>query len=138
MLARCRDRGELSSEEIAEMRELGKRAVGLLEGIRDRWVRDDSHEISKQEITAAWVNLEELVEDHSLEAETGRSFEVLTVDEDTAVHNERKEDSESSEVEAGKQIKMVLDMIITVIGEVYGQRDLLEFRDIWDEAGQVD
>ena len=27
-----------------------------------------------------------------------------------------------------------LDMILTVIGEFYGQRDLLEFRDLWDEV----
>ena len=33
-LARCRDRGELSSEEIAELRELGKRAVQLLDYVR--------------------------------------------------------------------------------------------------------
>jgi len=29
-----------------------------------------------------------------------------------------------------------LDMIITVVGEFYGQRDLLEFRDLWDELLQ--
>ncbi len=29
-----------------------------------------------------------------------------------------------------------IDMILTIVGEFYGQRDLLEFRDLWDEEEQ--
>ena len=36
------------------------------------------------------------------------------------------------EIDVDKQIRMVLDTTLTIVGEVYGQRDLLEHRDIWD------
>ena len=32
-----------------------------------------------------------------------------------------------------KQTRAMLDMIITIVGEYYGQRDLLTAREIWDE-----
>jgi len=45
-----------------------------------------------------------------------------------AVHDANDETSESEDVTLA-----TLDMILTVVGEFYGQRDLLEFRDLWDE-----
>ncbi|RDW61355.1 hypothetical protein BP5796_11247 [Coleophoma crateriformis] len=33
--------------------------------------------------------------------------------------------------------RATLDMIITVAGELYGQRDLLEFREMWEESSRV-
>ncbi|RDW77501.1 hypothetical protein BP6252_05554 [Coleophoma cylindrospora] len=33
--------------------------------------------------------------------------------------------------------RATLDMIITVAGELYGQRDLLEFREMWEESSSV-
>ncbi|PGH05070.1 hypothetical protein GX51_03168 [Blastomyces parvus] len=41
------------------------------------------------------------------------------------------DDYESRNVQ--QYTRAMLDMIISVIGEFYGQRDLLEFRDIWEE-----
>lgn len=35
--------------------------------------------------------------------------------------------------ETRKQARAMLDMIITIVGEFYGQRDLLESRDLWEE-----
>jgi len=45
-----------------------------------------------------------------------------------AVHGIDDEASEAEDVTLA-----TLDMILTVVGEFYGQRDLLEFRDLWDE-----
>lgn len=45
-----------------------------------------------------------------------------------AVHDANDETSESEDVTFA-----TLDMILTVVGEFYGQRDLLEYRDLWDE-----
>ena len=39
-----------------------------------------------------------------------------------------------NELDVDRQIAIILDMILTVVGEFYGQRDLLEFRDIWGEG----
>jgi hypothetical protein len=33
-----------------------------------------------------------------------------------------------------QQVRTTLDVILTIVGEFYGQRDLLDFRDIWDEV----
>jgi hypothetical protein len=39
--------------------------------------------------------------------------------------------TESDNAELLKQTRALLDMVITVVGEFYGQRDLLEAREIW-------
>lgn len=45
-----------------------------------------------------------------------------------AMHDVGDEASEAEDVTLA-----TLDMILTVVGEFYGQRDLLKFRDLWDE-----
>lgn len=47
-----------------------------------------------------------------------------------SIHDREDEASEAEAVTFA-----TLDMILTVVGEFYGQRDLLEFRDLWDEMG---
>ena len=55
----------------------------------------------------------------------------------SAEEGEVEEEEEQEEVngpnETRKQSRAMLDMIITIVGEFYGQRDLLESRDLWDE-----
>ncbi|QSS51209.1 hypothetical protein I7I53_06465 [Histoplasma capsulatum var. duboisii H88] len=46
---------------------------------------------------------------------------------------EGKVDDDYKSRNAQQYTRAMLDMIISVIGEFYGQRDLLEFRDIWEE-----
>lgn len=50
-------------------------------------------------------------------------------DEQEADAEEEHGDDRHSAIQAAKSL---LDMIITVAGEVYGQRDLLEFREVWE------
>jgi hypothetical protein len=47
---------------------------------------------------------------------------------------ELKDRARADEEDAARRLnaKATIDMIITVAGEVYGQRDLLEFRETWD------
>ncbi|EQL34051.1 hypothetical protein RJ035_000720 [Blastomyces gilchristii] len=59
-------------------------------------------------------------------------------------YDEEEEEEEEGEVDddyefknAQQYTRAMLDMIISVIGEFYGQRDLLEFRDIWEEDFDV-
>ena len=49
--------------------------------------------------------------------------------EDEHEAGEEQEEDRQSAIQATKTL---LDMIITVAGEVYGQRDLLEFREVWE------
>lgn len=43
------------------------------------------------------------------------------------------EKEKKKSLDAIKQTRAMLDMILTVVGEFYGQRDLLDAREIWDE-----
>lgn len=161
-LGRCRDRGELSSEEIAELRELGKRAVQLLDYVR----RSQSVEINEQEgmheiegvgldgsrtlqiegsfqpETAAGFNSGASFEDPTDEAmkleqakaQVASMLGALDQEGAAQIADERELDAEEPviDIDVDRQIRMVLDTTLTIVGEVYGQRDLLEHRDIWD------
>jgi len=165
ILGRCKDRTELGSEEIADLRELGKRAVGILVGIRDRTKKaygDEQPEVIGIEDDN--VPTDETVSDEAgLQGGGPRNNSDLTDEPPTAKLEEAKrrlqvtlerlgdrtdgqaevtgnKEAEEGVFETGeagrdvdKQIRTILDMIITVVGEMYGQRDLLEFRDIWAE-----
>lgn len=213
LLARLPDRGELASEEIGVVRELGKKAVLVGTGLREEkdWeagmqeveasikresnareeatgfdghieeedegfdvVNEDeievdldleiSHDLDlassntqtaksgveeqpggEQEVnerTAATA--EDLMnEPEDLEATKARLMERLTTHEVEFSVNMEPEiivEIESTlegtmDPEALKwNTKATVDMIITVAGEVYGQRDLLEFRSIWESS----
>ncbi|KAI9742052.1 MAG: hypothetical protein M1834_000442 [Cirrosporium novae-zelandiae] len=49
--------------------------------------------------------------------------------DNTVVEEDKRENNE--EAFDDKQLDAALDMIITVVGEIYRQRDLLEFRELW-------
>lgn len=170
VLGRCNEAGQLGSEEISELRELGKRAVGLLVGIRDRsgisygneeeedQVIENGQEANGEKpvtsqieivasspttnpVTATANTSPEIVSDVSeLERAKAMLQEKLNTDDHPqsngtlAEEGELEEDSiaEGPEMQVDRQILITLDMIVTIVGEFYGQRDLLEFRDIWD------
>jgi hypothetical protein len=48
--------------------------------------------------------------------------------------DEEIDENEEDDTSKKFAIKAVLDMIITIASEVYGQRDLLEFREVWDKG----
>jgi regulator of vacuolar morphogenesis len=173
VLGRCNDAGQLGSEEISELRELGKRAVGLLVGIRDRSGKaygcEEEEEVEGEEESADWndLNMGESVSQQTINGtiEHDKSATVASARmlseamelelakaalqeqlslKDQLQLNGRQFDGEGDEGEEesgdeslamsfDEQVCVTLDMIITIIGEVYGQRDLLEFRDMWDD-----
>ncbi|KAK2802624.1 hypothetical protein FQN51_004417 [Onygenales sp. PD_10] len=67
---------------------------------------------------------------------------VVHVDEgkiDQGIEHDVVEEPEPTTNNAQQYTRAMLDMIISIVGEFYGQRDLLEFRDIWEqEAGMMD
>ncbi|QSS63428.1 hypothetical protein I7I51_00486 [Histoplasma capsulatum] len=209
LLGRCRAVGEMGSEEVGDIRELGKRAARILVKIRES-------EVVEAQGLEGEFDMEdgergEVVEENQEEREekgvgTGESINrngdggdnqvnelditndaasadgilgheeangdiitssngVDTQDELEAAkarlqarlqaqHTSGKLEPGESEIErenndeedgegkvdgdyksrnAQQYTRAMLDMIISVIGEFYGQRDLLEFRDIWEE-----
>jgi regulator of vacuolar morphogenesis len=170
VLGRCSEAGQLGSEEISELRELGKRAVGLLVGIRDRSGKtygqeeDDQEEVEYREDVAttespdpqaeptaggkiaqhdsAEPDLSAGTSSESKELEDAKAalqqqlsveYELSPSDELEEGQVEEEGGNETVKLTIDKQVRVILDMVITVVGDLYGQRDLLEFRDIWDD-----
>jgi regulator of vacuolar morphogenesis len=161
-LARCRDRGELSSEEIAELRELGKRAVQLLDYVRRSQSVEAGDQARRREGVAIDLDESMPVEgegDSPLEAAVGfdgsapleaagddllkleqakaqmtSMLEVTYQQSAAQIAGGGTDDAEEPivQTDVDKQIHMLLDTALTIVGEVYGQRDLLEHRDIWN------
>ncbi|KAJ5198792.1 uncharacterized protein N7459_008649 [Penicillium hispanicum] len=152
LLGKCREIGELATEDVGEVRDLGKRAVKILQKVQeaensqtmeeaeasDADSRKD--EISETSATSANLTLEE-----PREAADGPEAEMpdatSQVDELEAAKarlQARLLDSASSEAATTtdqgavyRQSRALLDMIITVVGEFFGQRDLLDAREVW-------
>lgn len=220
LLAKLPERGELSSEEIGVVRELGKKAVLVAVGLRDQkeWedgIREaggavDGDEEEEGEIGVDVVNEEEIVLDLPDDEEEARKepstdehsgigtyahahhagdlspheAELTTQSMAATMQEEANNTTDSVEnldplsgakarilarlnehadtenefptnqmpmdgpvqpveiaakadapvFDAKSNAKAAVDMILTVAGEVYGQRDLLEFRGGWDHT----
>ncbi|RJE20111.1 hypothetical protein PHISCL_07541 [Aspergillus sclerotialis] len=177
LLGKCREVGQLSTEEVGEIRELGKRAVKILHKMKE----DEKNNLAKQaeessadedenqqeqgaqeednnadsggaagveipeqrvqaegaqadatvdELEAAKARLQERLQDEDQEpiAETNTPTIMQETGEPAA---EAEVDIEKGTVDLTKQIHAMLDMIIMVVGEFYGQRDLLGAREVW-------
>lgn len=108
VLGKCPELGAMNSDEVSEMRQLARKAGSGL-------VRRKGSTVSEGSI--------------SEDARGTGSHQEIKVD--PSIYGQSSEENGESE-DAGLASKtMVLDMIVTVVGEVYGQRDLLEMRPIW-------
>lgn len=155
LLGKCRELGQLGTEEVGGIRDIGKRAVTILKRMREEAERQATAN-SYVEDGAQWDEASEADsgEDQGSELEETR----IQPEEDTMDEHDSRmsDDMSAAELEAAKaklqakllsvdsdipavdeyslaqyQTQALLDMIITVVGEFYGQRDLLEAREIW-------
>lgn len=157
LLGKCREVGQLGTEEVGEIRDLGKRAVKILGKMREdeRAVQEDDQE----SVDDGDQDEEQLEETGTADSGRAASAESEAPDhdmEDAGVENTTNEleaakarlqakiqgnvdkdsqaqhsDTEENPGDVAMQTRAMLDMIITVVGEYYGQRDLLEAREIW-------
>lgn len=126
ILGKCRDRGELSSEDIGELRGLARRAVEILHRLDGGLAQDDAWS-EDTEYEAADVQ----TADDQVVATQGEASETTT-----GAPNEGTETSTvamEKDTDRTRLVRMTLDMIITMVGEVYGQRDLLDLRRQWSD-----
>jgi hypothetical protein len=183
LLGRCREIGQMSSEEVGEIRHLGKRTTKILEKLRSiernqtrheatfrhdsdeadgdndedhHEAGDDSGNDNVQDMDGN-VEMTEPAENgptsDSLPIELGNppDAEALSAAKlrlQALIHNaeslenehngdesaDLKHDNGSEEVQSESmraETRAMLDMIITIVGEFYGQRDLLDCRDVW-------
>lgn len=183
LLAKLPDRGELTSEEIGVVRELGKKAVLVGIGLKN----DAELNEGMEEVEGGLDQVEEedepldvvndssiatpsspqhpvdpvgefgsantlLVESQTSDTNNHASFldvshptddlatakaRILTSLDEPVKHGVTLEEPRKQSA-TGKMYKWntkaTVDMILTVAGEVYGQRDLLEFRGTWDQV----
>ncbi|BCR85372.1 uncharacterized protein ACHE_20830A [Aspergillus chevalieri] len=162
LLGKCREVGQLGTEEVGEIRDLGKRAVKILGKMREdeRAVQEEDQESVDDEDQDEEHVGEQIEETETADSEQAASAESEApdhdmkdagaenttdeleaakarlqakiqgnVDEDCQVQTHS--DTEENPGEVAMQTRAMLDMIITVVGEYYGQRDLLEAREIW-------
>lgn len=199
LLARCREVGEMGSEEVGVLRDLGKKAIAVLRGVtaglyqdhsengenededkgeeepesqanadvdadanakahtfvsESRFPLNDSTETSLDDSphlveAAKQILLKSLMEGSPGEAtnaetrslgpkpayaleserESGREEAQKIVETEPPVSNAGKQDDD----EESFKMHATLDMIITIVGELYGQKDLLPGRLLWDE-----
>ena len=197
LLGRCRDAGQMGSEEIGILRELGKKAIWLLRMMRAGAQRmdddEETHMDSGSEFDGKDRDLEAIqssdlrvgthgVEPQSTSAISNPKDETAEISVDTycdlqtadgleaarakllaslllesALPNIRTSERTSPSVRSSSppplnggygssehadsqqvtdqitKTQAVLDMIITIVGECYGQRDLLDGRIVWGE-----
>ena len=140
LLARCREVSEMGSEEVSVCRGLGKEAVWVLRvvetgaapdlGISSDLAEEDDRKCPDPNETTVDVN------DGGLQGSTQHS--VIPSASTTQSLNDQQSLPDHLKLADGSQglRSLTLDMIITIVGEMYGQRDLLEARFIWGEEDQ--
>ncbi|KAJ5608868.1 hypothetical protein N7528_009435 [Penicillium herquei] len=162
LLGKCREIGELSTEEVGDIRDIGKRAVKILQKIReaDTSPKVDNEEQPDSSDNGEYEQSEDVApemeregeEDGNADQEVQPEPEPEDGGDDADMSDAIDEAAElekakarlqaqvqySSDSEAAaekenvaKQTRALLDMIIMVVGEYFGQRDLLDLREIW-------
>lgn len=156
LLGKCREVGELATDQVGELRDLGKRAAKILLRMQEtefkRFAEDsdasdsdtgDVEEPPQEEVIQAKDqgedSLEAAVDEQdtdmadvdlsaALEAAKLRLQAKLQSDTDLEATDEQ---SRSELRDSVQQARVLLDMIITIVGEFFGQRDLLHAREVW-------
>lgn len=159
LLGRCRDVGQLDTERVGEIRDLGKRAIKILSKMNE----DEPRKMTAA--TAAWEGEEQeeeeeeekmdSAEDHSeqddIEPEAAPSAELEAakarlgvklqamdgLEQQAPVETVGNGDSSNEAGNVAEGARAMLDMIITIVGEYYGQGDLLAAREeVWNDHVQ--
>lgn len=150
LLAKCREVGEMATEEVGEIRDLGKRAAKILQKIQEVENSMPTKETETSDSDAGEYEPPETLDTE----EPGKTCPQETADDQDS--EMRDATDLSAELEAAKvrlqaqvqdstepepvpqsdedlkqQTRALLDMIITVVGGFFRQRDLLDAREIW-------
>lgn len=131
LLARLGDVGAMDNDQVWMMRQLGRKAVLVQVSFNDSAAAEELERVAAQEITERRLSdglAPRPPEKSSKELATLRNSDAPTAD-DTG-----SQATKSDEVSKTRQNTLAtLDMIIVLVGEVFGQRDLLDFRQPWKD-----
>ena len=138
LLAKCREVGEMTSEDVSVLRDLGKKAVIVGHKVRSQCRREKDKEEDEDEFE---VKNED--EDRPSEEEVEEPIKLKEVDDSSAdvelakqnllqmLHPSARPEQHRGENELAFSATSALDVIITIVGTMYGQRDLLDARAAW-------
>ncbi|KAJ5174754.1 uncharacterized protein N7482_000631 [Penicillium canariense] len=164
LLGKCREVGELATNQVGELRDLGKRAVKILHRMQETESKRSAEESDASDSEAG--DGEEAQTEEAVPVETP-SKEALGASVDQADAGLLDDTDLSAALEAAKsrlqaklqskaapevaaevnqvdgddlaqQARALLDMIITIVGEFFGQRDLLDAREVWGRDDAMD
>lgn len=154
ILGKCREVGELATEDVGAIRDLGKRAAKICEKIGEansQYPVDGPDSDAGEDIqTGNKTHQGDFEQDVMRQAEvagTGDSDMADATDgsddleaakarlqaqlQANVADNPTDDTSEGDKEYVTQQTHAMLDMILTVVGEFFGQRDLLEARQSW-------
>ena len=160
LLGKCREVGELSTEEVGDIRDIGKRAVKILQKIQEadkQQTEDDEASDLGQEYPPHDAGQEGATDGHAgggkdqenqeeqkpVNGDDAAMPDAVGVTDELEAAKARLQAKFQDTVNDGideeaeyvaNQTHAMLDMIIMVVGEFFGQRDLLESREIWVTA----
>ncbi|OAL30927.1 hypothetical protein AYO20_08512 [Fonsecaea nubica] len=124
VLGKCRDRGELSSEEIGDIRKLAQRAL---------WLQDVGDERHGTEAEEEEEEEEGEAENESPNENPDAGTNDITEETTTLENGHGEAELVEGIDDSNRNHRVILDMIVTIAGEVYGQRDLLDLRSRWTD-----
>ncbi|KAI7158661.1 hypothetical protein KC349_g4653 [Hortaea werneckii] len=120
LISRLDDVGTMDNDQVSSLRELGKKAVLVQLSFRDSAAAQQLEAVGADEKKQA-SNEKNLKFDDSSEKPASSSND-----------NDVEEGHPEIDVNSARETTLAtLDMIINIVGDVFGQRDLLEFRHRW-------
>lgn len=123
LLAKLDDVGSMNNDEVSIIRELGKRAVIVQMSFKDGSAAAEIEEVGRREASAGGEEGQEAHEEQR-EGTSEPDTSADTTDATAPANADKASDTENT--------LATLDMILTIVGEVFRQRDLLEFRRPWE------
>jgi hypothetical protein len=122
LLAKLDDVGTMNNDEVFVLRDLGKRALVIQISFNNAAMAAQLEEISRAE--AAWESDEANTSQHEGQPTTEATAADAAKTDTAGSSVTQKLDPENT--------LATLDMIVTIVGEFFGQRDLLDSRRSWD------
>ncbi|KAI6866300.1 hypothetical protein KC323_g4016 [Hortaea werneckii] len=122
LISRLDDVGTMDNDQVSSLRELGKKAVLVQLSFRDSDAAQQLEAVGADEKKAASNEKDLKPEvDSKKRANSSNGSRIVEVEGHPEVH-----------VDLSRETTLAtLDMIINIVGDVFGQRDLLEFRHQW-------
>ena len=131
LLAQCREVGEMTSEDVSVLRQLGKKAVILGRKLRSQGQEDEEEdEDEPQEEHEDEKEGEEPMGERELDDEPN-DLELAKQKLLQKLHPPVDHGLDCEDESSAFRASSTLDVIITIVGMMYGQRDLLDARAAW-------